>query len=262
MGLFLAVWAGLLGWPFAVGATAIILLHEVGHIIGGALRGISTRPPVFIPFIGAFVSLKEEPRSAYDEAVLAAGGPVLGLLATTCVWAVHALYPDPVFLDLARFGFALHAVNLVPILPFDGGRIAAAVSVWVGRVMRPLAVFLAVWGQSYFLAWLFGSHHRAEKREPPPEYHVLPGRQRMQAAAGFLGLLAFSLLGYLGTGAPLSGLLFLGMRREEPLPLPLTWTLGATVVILLVCWGAKFLSVPGIAEDREPAPQAAEGGER
>ena len=55
------------GWQFAVGFVLLIFVHEMGQVIVLRARGIRAGLPVFLPFIGAFVSMKESPRSVYDE---------------------------------------------------------------------------------------------------------------------------------------------------------------------------------------------------
>lgn len=271
MGLFLTVWVWFSGWPFALGATAIILLHEIGHMIGGALRSIPTRPPVFIPFLGAFVSVKEEPRNAYDEAVLAAGGPVLGLLATACVWAASAIYPEPVLPALARFGFALHAINLVPILPFDGGRIAAAVSPGIHRLARPFVIFLAVWADAVALAGMISGISRGGERTVPEGYNALVAGQRIQAGAAYLALLGVSLWAYVLAGGRFANLVFLGLGNHEPMPL--TMAAGLWVGFMLISWAFhKYSAYAKDSQERDreiihrarelEEQQAAQAGER
>ena len=55
----MAVYAISFGWPYAVGFVLLILVHELGHYIAARQRGLNVGAPVFIPFVGAWISLKE-----------------------------------------------------------------------------------------------------------------------------------------------------------------------------------------------------------
>src|SRR3954470_16559627 len=63
-----AAYAWLWGWKFAVGFVLLIFVHEMGHVIALQRMGIKASAPMFIPFFGAFVSMKEAPKSAWHEA--------------------------------------------------------------------------------------------------------------------------------------------------------------------------------------------------
>ena len=77
------------GWKFAVGFVLLLLVHECGHLIVAKKFGLKVGAPVFIPFMGAFIALKEAPRNAWMEACVGIGGPMLGSLgafALQCDW--------------------------------------------------------------------------------------------------------------------------------------------------------------------------------
>jgi hypothetical protein len=78
--MVMSIWAyaAIYGFKFALGFVLLILLHELGH--GAAMKtvGVDAGWPIFIPFIGAQISLKSMPRSAHDHAVIAYGGPLAG----------------------------------------------------------------------------------------------------------------------------------------------------------------------------------------
>ncbi len=66
------------GWKFAVGFVLLILIHECGHLLAAKRVGLKVGAPVFIPFMGAFIALKDAPKNAWIEAQVAIGGPLLG----------------------------------------------------------------------------------------------------------------------------------------------------------------------------------------
>src|SRR5579875_3701967 len=65
------------GWAFAIGFVVLLLVHEMGHVIQLRREGIRASAPVFIPFMGAVVGMKQMPGDAQHAA---ARGGVRGLL--------------------------------------------------------------------------------------------------------------------------------------------------------------------------------------
>src|SRR5581483_949680 len=119
------------GWRFAVGFVLLIFVHECGHLLVAKKFGLKVGAPVFIPFMGAFIALKEAPKDAWMEAWVGIGGPLLGTLgALACAW-VYVLTGNPLLRGLAYTGFFLNLFNLAPIGFLDGGRIVTALSPWL-----------------------------------------------------------------------------------------------------------------------------------
>jgi hypothetical protein len=54
----------LLGVPYAVGVVGMVVVHEAGHALVMLQRGIPVDAFVFIPFVGAAVSMQERPADA------------------------------------------------------------------------------------------------------------------------------------------------------------------------------------------------------
>ena len=128
----------LLGLVFATGFVVLILIHELGHVAAMRYYGLSASPPIFIPFLGALINLRQPPQNAKVEAVVGIGGPIAGTVAALAVYALYLQLPDGSGLAkltklLAYVGFLLNLFNLLPVPPLDGGRITAAVNpkVWM-----------------------------------------------------------------------------------------------------------------------------------
>ena len=79
--LMVWVYTQIWGWQFAFGFVLLLLVHETGHLLVAKKFGLKVGAPVFIPFMGAFIALKEAPRNAWMEACVGIGGPMLGSLA-------------------------------------------------------------------------------------------------------------------------------------------------------------------------------------
>jgi len=123
--------------PFAVGFVALIWIHEMGHVLQLRREGIKASAPMFIPFLGAFVAMKEMPKDALAEARVGLAGPLLGTLGALGALGLYALTTEPLLLGLAYVGFFLNLFNLAPMLPLDGGRAVGAMSplFWVLGVL-------------------------------------------------------------------------------------------------------------------------------
>lgn len=128
---------------FSVGLMLLILIHEMGHVVAMRWYGLRAGPPIFIPFVGALINLRESPKNALEEAVVGIAGPVAGTFASSlCLlwWFAHR--HQPIFLSLASVGFLINLFNMLPVPPLDGGRVTAAVSPWI---WMPGILVLAGW---------------------------------------------------------------------------------------------------------------------
>lgn len=117
-------WAWNLGFWGAFGFVALIWIHEMGHVLAARKIGLPVSAPVFVPFLGALIRMKELPKNAKDEAIMAMGGPLLGALGAFACLAVWQLNGDKLWLWLAGIGMLINLFNLIPVAPLDGGRIA------------------------------------------------------------------------------------------------------------------------------------------
>ena len=126
--LSIASWALLFGWVFAVGFVALIFVHEMGHVIALRARGINASVPIFIPFLGAFVAMKEMPPNAKVEAEVALAGPLLGTAGAAVCLLLGMQTQSRFWYALASTGFFINLFNMLPVLPLDGGRVVAALS--------------------------------------------------------------------------------------------------------------------------------------
>ena len=123
--LSLVVYAFVFGWRYAAGFVALLFVHEMGHYIAARQRGLDVGAPTFIPFVGAWIELKELPHDAETEAYVGLGGPLLGTRRRARVLLLARSYDATWLLAVAYAGFFLNLFNLIPLSPFDGGRITA-----------------------------------------------------------------------------------------------------------------------------------------
>jgi Zn-dependent protease len=193
IGAYALIW----GWKFAVGFVLLLLVHELGHVIQLRREGIEASAPMFIPFLGALVAMKELPKDAAAEARVGLAGPVLGSLAALVPLGLYALTGDELFQALAFVGFFLNLFNLLPVLPLDGGRAMAALSPWMwfagyGLLVAATLVFP---NPIMILILLFGGletwrRWKARKSPEARAFHRVRPATRVAVATVYLGLAA------------------------------------------------------------------------
>ncbi len=200
----IAAYAWIWGWPFAVGFVLLIFVHELGHVLELRRQGVPATAPLFIPFLGAVVGMKQLPDDAWKEAQVALAGPILGSVGAAAFWVAGEATGSGLLLALAFVGFFLNLFNLIPITPLDGGRAAAALhpAFWfVGLLMmvgivvvRPnpiLVLIVVVGGLDLWRRW--------RGRGEAGDYYRLPAWQRVVVGVVYLGLVAVLALAMSGT---------------------------------------------------------------
>lgn len=181
------------GLPFAIGFVMLIFLHEMGHSLMAKYEGLDVSAPMFIPFVGAFIRMKELPKSAMTEAKIAMGGPVLGSLSAFVCYGLYSLTKDPFFLHLTYVGLLINLFNLIPLSPLDGGRVAGAISpkIWIIGLIIAVAVMFWMFSPILLLIIILGAIEAYHMwKDPKPEYYAVSGTDRMTLAIFYFGLVA------------------------------------------------------------------------
>ena len=179
---------------FAVGVVVLIWVHEMGHVLQLKREGIKASAPMFIPFLGAFVAMKEMPKNALVEARVGLAGPVLGTLGGLATLGLYAGTGNELFLGLAYVNFLINLFNLAPILPLDGGRTVGALSPVFQLLGMGLMVVLFFVAPIIAIVALLGLPEvwRRWKTRHAPEgqaYYGIPLRYRLAVGAVYLGLI-------------------------------------------------------------------------
>lgn len=193
-----------------LGFVVVTLIHEIGHAVVIRVKGLRAGYMVFIPFIGGAVTLKDQPRSAYDDAQIGLAGPIFGTLASLAFLQTFKWSKEPLYLLIALAGFVLNLINLLPIGMLDGGRISAAVTKWmwvfggglltykVFRQPNPLLILILILAAFQVYASL--------NREKEDKFYEVTPTQRAA-----IGLAYFALVVFLGHQT------FMAMDRLEGL---------------------------------------------
>jgi Zn-dependent protease len=198
----IAAYAWIWGWAFAVGFVLLLLLHELGHVIQLRREGVEASAPMFIPFLGAVIAAKSMGDDAAAEARVGLAGPILGTIATLGPLAIWLATGEEFWQALAYVGFFINLLNLLPVLPLDGGRAMAALSPWVWLVgfAGLIALTFAFPNPILLLVLIFGGletwrRWRARNTPEGRAYHAIPARTRVLVAITYLGLAALLAVG-------------------------------------------------------------------
>jgi Zn-dependent protease len=201
------VWIG--GWWFGIGLIVLLFVHEMGHALEARRQGLPVSAPMFIPFMGAVITMRELPHDAWREARIGIAGPILGSLAAALVYAAGVAYDSRSLKAIAFLGFLINLFNLLPASPLDGGRIAAALhpSMWFLGVLGLVALVVYRPNPILILILLFSATeiwHRWQMRKLPQAqdyYHVEPHR-RLGLGLVYFALAALLVLGMHATHVP------------------------------------------------------------
>ena len=139
------------GWRYAAGFVAMLFVHELGHLLAARQRGLEVGAPVFIPFVGAWVALKETQLDADTEAYVGLGGPLLGSFAALACYFYARESASQLLMAVAYAGFFLNLFNLIPLHPLDGGRIVSAVTPKLWLLGVPVLAGFFFWSPSPLL---------------------------------------------------------------------------------------------------------------
>jgi len=194
--LSIGAYALFYGWKFAVGFVLLIFIHECGHLIAARHVGLPVSAPMFIPFLGAIIALKEAPKNAWIEAQVALGGPLLGAVGAVLCHLIYFATGHPLFRVLAHVGYLINLFNLAPIGFLDGGRIVTALSPWLWLVGTVIIGVMLVTHMSIILLLVLVlslprlfSLFRKRTDEEKRFYEVAPA-QRFIVAVLYFGLAA------------------------------------------------------------------------
>jgi len=199
--LSIGIYASIWGWKFAVGFVVLMFVHECGHLIVAKGFGLKVSAPVFIPFMGAFILLKDLPRNAWMEACVGIGGPILGSLGALACHALGKAIDAPVFIAIAYSGYFLNLFNLTPVGFLDGGRIVTAMSRWLWLPGLAVLVWFG-WQYMNFIVWImvFLSLPRVfslfrKRTEEEERYFEVPTQNRWTMSILYFGLIAMLIFG-------------------------------------------------------------------
>lgn len=199
-------WAVIGPWA-AAGLVAMILIHEMGHVIEIRRQGMQASAPLFIPFFGAAIFQRQHPTDALKQAQIGIAGPLAGTVGATTAFVLYGTTHSPIILWWAYIGFLINLFNLIPLGMLDGGWILAVVSKWfqivglailllaflvlpqVGVPLNPIVLIIVLMGLPAIMERF--------RNDQLPYYQSVPISARYAMGAAWLllvGYLGFALL--------------------------------------------------------------------
>ncbi len=140
--------AYLVGVALAVLLYVSVLLHEISHAVAARAFQMPVTS-INLHFLGGATEMEGEATTPWREFVIAVVGPLTSLaLGGIAYAAIDSSGDGPVRYTVAALAYAnlvVGALNLVPGLPLDGGRVLQA-AVWAATKRRALGVTVAAWG--------------------------------------------------------------------------------------------------------------------
>lgn len=182
---FFGVYWAMFGWWFALGLSASIFLHEMGHYIVVRRYGFAAELPMFIPGFGAYVKWRGAGVDPGVRANISLAGPLFGLLSGLIAYSIYTSTHHGIWLAIAHFAGWINLLNLIPVSIFDGGSAMGA----MGKQERIATVVVCVvmWyllRETLFLLVAAGTVYRIWKRDFPSESRPMIGAYFIALAVG------------------------------------------------------------------------------
>lgn len=120
-GGFLAI----IAWIFVI--LVSVLVHEMGHALTACLFGL--KPRVELVALGGLTYHQGEKLSFWKQFLIVLNGPVFGFCLFLLSWfllaipAVRASSASPILMNFFYINLIWTLLNLVPVLPLDGGQL-------------------------------------------------------------------------------------------------------------------------------------------
>ena len=169
LAMFGAYWLAY-GWPFAAGFVISIYIHEMGHVAALRRYNIAASAPMFIPFFGAFVRMKQYPANVIEDARVGLAGPIYGLCAAVVAWLIGLFTGAPIWFAIARTGAWINLFNLIPIWQLDGGRGFRALTRKQRGIALVIVLFMwAVTEETMLVLIALGAAYRLFSKDYPEQ---------------------------------------------------------------------------------------------
>ncbi len=120
---FIAAGASVSKWEFSflVILVGVLFVHELGHYFAMRLSGYRNLKMFFIPFLGAAVSGQSYNVPGWKKTIVSLMGPVPGIILAIPLGIVALAFGYKMLMMIALTSLLINALNLLPIVPLDGG---------------------------------------------------------------------------------------------------------------------------------------------
>lgn len=136
----LATYSWLVSFKFAIALITCLVIHEYGHIRAMKYFGLKTKGIYLIPFMGGLALSEDKINTRWQDVVISIMGPTFGLILSFILLLLYWVTDNIFFAGLANFNALLNLINLLPILPLDGGHILKSIGFSVNGKFGLLAM--------------------------------------------------------------------------------------------------------------------------
>ncbi len=133
------------------------LIHELGHLAAMKLFGYRDLRVFFIPFLGAAAAGRRIDAPQWQRAVVSLAGPLPGLVLAAALAVANIWFQARWLMESVGLLILVNGINLLPMIPLDGGRLLNAVLFSRNRVLELVFEMLTA-GCVIGLAWYFGAY--------------------------------------------------------------------------------------------------------
>ncbi|MFZ6819347.1 site-2 protease family protein [Undibacterium sp. Ji22W] len=138
----LAAYSWLFSFQFAVALIACLMVHEYGHIRAMHYFGMKTKGIYIIPFMGGLALSDDKINTRWQDEAISIMGPIFGLCLSLLLMLAYWITGNVFFAALANFNALINLINLLPILPLDGGHILKSIGFSVNGKFGLVALIL------------------------------------------------------------------------------------------------------------------------
>ena len=151
------------GLRYALLIIPVVFIHEIGHYVAMKILGYENVAIFFIPFFGAITKGKMSSLNRRNEAIVSLSGPLFGVFVAVLAIIVNKhLGHSKALREFSYYSFVVNFLNLIPVLPFDGGRFwdslltsrNSKVSILFNAISAAVILLIAVKLKVYVLAVL------------------------------------------------------------------------------------------------------------
>lgn len=134
----------------------VVLFHELGHFALMKRYGYQNVRMLFLPLMGAFVHGFKESYRQKESLLVVLAGPLPGIILGVVLWILGFEWNSNWMIQTALLLFIVNILNLLPILPMDGGRLLNLLfqeKIELFQVVFSFIISLGLIALGYFTDW-------------------------------------------------------------------------------------------------------------
>lgn len=112
-----------LSWQTLLILLGVLFIHELGHLTGMIMFGYRDRQILFVPLLGAVTTGTKDDATPMQKLIVYLLGPVPGIVLGYIALYLNITTHQKIWMDIALLMLVINYLNLLPVLPLDGGRV-------------------------------------------------------------------------------------------------------------------------------------------